>query len=130
MRQSRRLQPPRCVNPKSMTLQTCKVHSGPRCICILLLPDCSSSMGCRQAVLTMDIVKRGMLGHSTNDIMNERPGLRAGTTGIFTSDDVHLYSNTFHGLLQEELRANLKQVYGIMLSMWKHRLVDLCMHAA
>ncbi len=60
----------------------------------------------------MDIVKRDMLGHSISDIMKERSGLRVGTVGRTTWDDVNLYSNTFHDLLLEELRSNLKQVFG------------------
>lgn len=63
-----------------------------------------------QASLTMDVVKREMLSHTINDIVNSGQNLQADASKTITWSSVDLYSNTFHDLLQEELRSNIKQV--------------------
>ena len=58
----------------------------------------------------MDIVKREMLSHSVSGIVNRSQELQADASRTNTWSSVDLYSNTFHDLLQEELRSNIKQV--------------------
>ncbi|CAL8465380.1 g4916 [Coccomyxa elongata] len=62
-----------------------------------------------KASLTMDIVKREVLGHTISDIVNKGQELQADASRTITWRSVDLYSNTFHELLQEELRSNIKQ---------------------
>ncbi|BDA50111.1 probable helicase SEN1 at C-terminar half [Coccomyxa sp. Obi] len=62
-----------------------------------------------KASLTMDIVKREMLSHTIRDIVNKGQELQADASKTITWRSVDLYSNTFHDLLQEELRSNIKQ---------------------
>lgn len=70
-------------------------------------------LGLLQASLTMDIVKREMLGHTISDIVSKCQELQAAGSRT-TWRSVDLYSNTFHELLQEELRSNIKQVLNVL----------------
>lgn len=58
----------------------------------------------------MDIAKRGLLAHSIADIRRQRPKLQVDLTETTRFDSLDMYSNMFHDLLLEEMRASIRQV--------------------